>query len=292
MSRRWDFFICHASEDKAEVVEPLAIELTSQGAVVWYDRWTLQIGDSLSAKIDEGLANSDYGIVVLSQSFFKKPWPRRELSGLVQREIQGRKVILPIWHKVDHGFVARQSPTLADKMAGSTSLGIPTLATKLIEATGKSHLITDPSLSIPHSSDPAKLDITYYKVSITSALHRYSFTASLTLLTPPDQGRLRLKILWPKEVRIAEISNLHEGPAKQMDGVDYRELVLDWEHRVFPGETIDILGPETTHQIEYEFDDEIYWSLSENPRNILFTLFFEDHPPITGKKSFNDLNAY
>ena len=72
MSRKWDFFICHASEDKTEVVEPLAIELYSRGAMVWYDRWTLQIGDNLSAKIDEGLANSSYGIVVLSPSFFQK----------------------------------------------------------------------------------------------------------------------------------------------------------------------------------------------------------------------------
>jgi hypothetical protein len=136
------------------------------------------------------------------------------------------------------------------------------------------------------------LDIGYYKVNVTSALHRYSLTGILTLLTPPDQGRLRLKILWPKEVLTAKISNLHEGPAKQMGGVDYRELILDYEHRVFPGETVDILGPDTTYQIEYEFDDAIYWSLINNPRDIHFTLFFEDHPPITGKKSFSDLNVY
>jgi len=62
--RKWDFFICHASEDKGEVVEPLAVELAARGVAVWYDRWTLQIGDSLSGKIDEGLANSKFGIVV------------------------------------------------------------------------------------------------------------------------------------------------------------------------------------------------------------------------------------
>ena len=134
MKKKWDFFISHASEDKEIIVEPLALELTSKGAKVWYDKWSLKIGDNLSSKIDEGLASSEFGIVILSPSFFAKPWPQRELSGLVQREIQGRKVILPIWHDVDHDFVAERSPTLADKMAGSTSVGISHLADEILEA--------------------------------------------------------------------------------------------------------------------------------------------------------------
>ena len=134
MLRRWDFFICHAGEDKVDVVEPLAVDLAARGAEVWYDRWTLQIGDSLSGKIDEGLASSAFGIVVLSPSFFMKAWPQRELGGLVQREVNGKRVILPVWHRVDQAFVAQHSPTLADKMAGSTSVGIPELAERLYES--------------------------------------------------------------------------------------------------------------------------------------------------------------
>jgi hypothetical protein len=290
--RRWDFFICHASEDKAEVVEPLAVELASRGAVVWYDRWTLKIGDSLSAKIDEGLASSRYGIVVLSPHFFTKPWPQRELSGLVQREMEGRKVILPVWHNVDHAFVARHSPTLADKMAGSTSIGIAALAVKLLETTGKLLKSEDLSQSTVSLHNSATLNIGYQKVKITSTLHRYSLTATLTLLVPPDQGKLRLQILWPQEVRIVHLSNIREEASWRRSGADYRKLVLDWEHRVFPGETVDILGPETAHQIEYEYDNEIYWFLTENPREILYTLYFEDHAPITGEKPFQDLNVY
>jgi len=290
--RKWDFFICHASEDKAEVVEPLAVELASRGAIVWYDRWTLQIGDSLSAKIDEGLASSRYGIVVLSPHFFTKPWPQRELSGLVQREMEGRKVILPVWHKVDHTFVARHSPTLADKMAGSTSIGIAALAAKLHETTGKLLKSGDLSWSTVPSHNSATLNIGYQKVKVTSTLHCYSLTATLTLLVPPDQGRLRLQFLWPHEVRIVHLSNIREGTSRRLGGVDYRELVLDWEHRVFPGETVDMLGPGTTHQIEYEYDDETWRTLAENPREIQYTLYFEDHAPITGKKPFQDLNVY
>lgn len=127
----WDAFICHASEDKVAVVEPLATELRRRGVKIWYDLWVLQIGDSLRRKIDEGLAKSRYGIVVLSPDFFRKDWPQHELDGLVQREIDGRKVILPIWHNVTRDDVMRYSVTLADKLAGSTDKGIVWLADQL-----------------------------------------------------------------------------------------------------------------------------------------------------------------
>ena len=52
-AEEWDAFICHASEDKDSAVEPLAKALRARGLRVWYDRWTLNIGDSLRRRIDE-----------------------------------------------------------------------------------------------------------------------------------------------------------------------------------------------------------------------------------------------
>jgi hypothetical protein len=131
IANEWDAFICHASEDKVAIVEPLAMELRGRGAKIWYDRWALQIGDSLRRKIDEGLSKSRYGIVVLSPDFFRKEWPQHELDGLVQREIDGRKVILPIWHNVTRADVMSFSVTLADKLAGSTDKGMTRLADEI-----------------------------------------------------------------------------------------------------------------------------------------------------------------
>ena len=118
----YDFFICHASEDKEDFVRHLAEILEAKGASVWYDEFTLGVGDSLRREIDRGLASSQFGVVVLSEAFFKKEWPQRELDGLVTLEIQGRSRILPIWHKVSVDEVARYSPTLADKVALNTAL--------------------------------------------------------------------------------------------------------------------------------------------------------------------------
>ena len=106
-----DVFICHASEDKDEFVRPLAEALRSHHLEVWYDEFALEVGDSLREAIDRGLATSRYGIVVLSPSFFRKRWPKRELNGLVAREMaEDRGMILPIWHHVERDEVLAFSP--------------------------------------------------------------------------------------------------------------------------------------------------------------------------------------
>jgi len=133
-NKQWDVFISHANEDKKTFVKPLADALTTFGAKVWYDDFTLTVGDSLSRSIDKGLADSRFGIVVLSPDFFEKKWPEYELRGLTAREITGIKVILPIWHNVKKEDVLSYSPTLADKKAISSQDGPPVkIALKLLE---------------------------------------------------------------------------------------------------------------------------------------------------------------
>jgi hypothetical protein len=130
----WDVFISHASEDKDGFVRPLAEKLRSEGLRVWYDEFTLVVGDSLRRSIDRGLAKSRFGVVVVSQAFLQKEWPQRELDGLVAREINGVKVILPVWHNIGHAEICTYSPTLADRMAVSSSKGIEHVAAELIRA--------------------------------------------------------------------------------------------------------------------------------------------------------------
>lgn len=122
VQKEYDFFISHATEDKEIFVRPLAEKLSELGIKIWYDEFQLKIGDSLRRSIDNGLKNSNYGIVVLSNSFFSKNWTQYELDGLVTKEMNGVKVVLPIWHKVSKDEVISYSPTLADKVALNTSL--------------------------------------------------------------------------------------------------------------------------------------------------------------------------
>lgn len=117
----YDVFISHASEDKDSFVRSLAGDLSRLGFHVWYDEFELKIGDSLRETVDKGLVNSKYGIVVLSKSFLDKNWPKHELNGLFAREVEGRKVILPIWHNIIKADILRYSPILADKFALSSN---------------------------------------------------------------------------------------------------------------------------------------------------------------------------
>lgn len=120
--KEYDFFISHATEDKEDIVRNLADALKENGFEVWYDEFELKIGDSLRKKIDEGLSRSRFGIVIISPSFVKKNWTEYELNGMVAREMDGHKVILPIWHKITKNEVLKFSPSLADKMALNTSI--------------------------------------------------------------------------------------------------------------------------------------------------------------------------
>jgi hypothetical protein len=119
--REYDVFISHASEDKTAIVRQLANALREAGLSVWYDEFELKIGDSLRRKIDRGLAKSRFGIVVLSHAFFNKGWPNYELDGLVTKAVTGEQILLPIWHNISKQEVIEYSPSLADKLARSTS---------------------------------------------------------------------------------------------------------------------------------------------------------------------------
>jgi len=119
--RTHDVFISHASEDKDEIVRSLANALVSHGLNVWYDEFSLRIGDSLRQKIDRGLATSRVGLVVLSPLFISKGWTNYELDGIVTRAVSGEQILLPIWHNITKQQVVDFSPSLADKVARSTA---------------------------------------------------------------------------------------------------------------------------------------------------------------------------
>ena len=120
--KEYDVFISHASEDKEEVVRPLANALKDRKLNVWYDEFELKIGDSLRQKIDKGVAKSKFGIIILSKNLIKKGWTTDELDGLITRSISNQQILLPIWHNITKQEVIDYSPSIADKVARSTSV--------------------------------------------------------------------------------------------------------------------------------------------------------------------------
>jgi hypothetical protein len=129
-------FISHDSRDKNLIAEPLAVQLHKFMCPVWYDQFSLKVGDSLRESIENGLKDSQKCIVVLTPNFLKNQgWSKREFDSIFTREIvEKQKVILPIWHDVSVEDVYQYSPILADRVAVQWSLGTEEVARKILAA--------------------------------------------------------------------------------------------------------------------------------------------------------------
>lgn len=125
----WDLFISHASEDKTAIATPLAEELAARGLRVWFDKFVLRPGESLRQNIENGLSQSQLGVVVVSHAFFKKKWTQQELNGLSSL---GRRLI-PVWHEIEAWEVAEAAPMFADLIALNTADGLGTVVDGIVE---------------------------------------------------------------------------------------------------------------------------------------------------------------
>jgi TIR domain len=132
-------FISHDSRDKDSFVRELAFEMSLRLCSVWYDEFSLKVGDSLRENIERGLKEARKCVVILSPNFLSNGgWSKVEFDSIYTREIHEKaNVILPVWHNVEKNEVYNYSPRLADKVALSSSLGVKELAKKLVEAINK-----------------------------------------------------------------------------------------------------------------------------------------------------------
>ncbi|MDP9855947.1 TIR domain-containing protein [Agrobacterium tumefaciens] len=120
MAKKHDVFISHASPDKDSFVRPFAEALRRLGVNVWYDEFSIDLGDSIAGAIDKGMAHSAFGIVVISPAFIKRKWTQHELHALIGLNVEEDRKIVPIWLGVTRVEVAALSPSLADKMGIDT----------------------------------------------------------------------------------------------------------------------------------------------------------------------------
>jgi type I restriction enzyme S subunit len=128
----FDVFISHASEDKEPFVRSLVAALKHAGLNVWFDEFSLSLGDSLRRSIENGLKASRYGVVVLSHAFFAKKWPQHELDALFALMQPGTKKLLPIWHGLTADDVKRYSPLMADVLAARTDEGVEKVVAQIL----------------------------------------------------------------------------------------------------------------------------------------------------------------
>ncbi|MEZ2407148.1 toll/interleukin-1 receptor domain-containing protein [Bosea sp. RCC_152_1] len=204
LKKKWDAFISHASEDKNDIARPLANNLTRLGLRVWFDEFELKIGDSLSKNIDLGLSKSEFGIVILSNSFFKKDWTDYEFRGLVAKSIGANRTILPVWHNIERSDVINFSPSLADIMAANTNQSLDKLSIDIVS-------VINPSL---HAAIIRK--IINQKASINSQSEKIPL--NLIEMAPIRHERLPIELIRRISIIRNVLSDVH--PLSMAEWVD------------------------------------------------------------------------
>ncbi|WP_423065741.1 toll/interleukin-1 receptor domain-containing protein [Devosia sp. CN2-171] len=129
-------FISHDSRDKSEMAQPLARQLSSMLVPVWYDEFSLTVGDSLRESIERGLKECHRCILVITPNFLGNGgWSKREYDSIFTRElVEQKKLVLPIWRDVTPRDVYEYSPILADRVAANWSEGIDAVTRKIYQA--------------------------------------------------------------------------------------------------------------------------------------------------------------
>ncbi len=74
---QYDVFLSHSAKNKA-AVRPLAERLRRDGLKVWFDERVLKPGDSIPAKIEEGLEHSRVLVLCMSAQAFGSDWAQWE----------------------------------------------------------------------------------------------------------------------------------------------------------------------------------------------------------------------
>lgn len=292
---QWDIFISYATEDQEQVARPLAEALQKEGLKVWYAEFSLTLGDSLRRSIDRGLAGSRYGVVILSPSFFRKEWPQKELDGLVSREVDGKKRILPVWHQVERDDVARFSPMLADRLGISTDKGIPAIVAEIVRAMEPktSNGLKTPQLAAPSlgKSEAPTIALSYERMYISQDIHKYRLVAKFTNTLSEAQDGFRFEVFLPARVP-KESNGFHFEKDVRIDHELYSPAVYESSQRVFPDQAIEICGRETEVYLEYQMNHDLYWDLSSRPVQVLWKIYLQKAPVGEGKVPFKDLHCF
>lgn len=129
-----DAFICHDSRDKDEFVRPLVREISANHRTVWFDEYSLKVGDSLREGIENGIRVSKKCVLVITSNFLNNTgWTKAEFDSIIQKHIDEGMEILPVWIGVNSKEVREYSTILKGIVAANWEDGPEAVGKKLAE---------------------------------------------------------------------------------------------------------------------------------------------------------------
>jgi type III secretion protein V len=123
MTARIKVFLSHSSADK-DLARRLARDLQSANVDVWLDQWEIGVGEEFGQRIEQGLEEVDFVIVLLTHASVASEWVDREWRHKVQHEAQTKRIaVVPVRGEPCEipDFLAQRS--YADISGGSYPLG-------------------------------------------------------------------------------------------------------------------------------------------------------------------------
>lgn len=147
MEEAQDLFISHASADKEQYILPLSKALTTYGVSFWLDSNEIGWGDNIPMKINEGLRNTRYALLCLSNNYLERPWPETEMSAVlaIQNNDGGKRVLPLILNSKETIF--QKYPILSSLAYRDFSSGADRLAQELSTLVG-AHKMSHPLIKI------------------------------------------------------------------------------------------------------------------------------------------------
>lgn len=138
----------------------------------------------------------------------------------------------------------------------------------------------------------ADIKVGFDKREITADLHKYSLLLSVKWLGPRDQDFFNISLLWPKAIKISKLTGFERGEEEEIDGIQYEELSLFVDKRLWPQKTIKTIGGKAAAQLEYVFDHATYMNLKPKAHKLYYRFYSQEWAPIEGEVSFQELNFF
>lgn len=85
-NKNFEVFLSHSSLDK-NLMDEIFSELQKSDIKVWYDKYEIDFGDSITDKINDGLNKTDLGLICISKNFLSSNWAKSELNFFLQKRI-------------------------------------------------------------------------------------------------------------------------------------------------------------------------------------------------------------
>lgn len=104
--KKQQVFISHSSVDKKEV-EKIIPYLNAQNLPVWFDKYSISAGMSITNSVQEGIDDSNIVILWITESFLASKWCKTEMTAFIKKLIEENCLILTV---LDDGIDVSRLP--------------------------------------------------------------------------------------------------------------------------------------------------------------------------------------